>query len=811
MIGKTVSHYRILDKLGEGGMGVVYKAEDTKLKRFVALKFLPPELTRDPEAKARFIHEAQAASALDHPNICTIYEIDETADGQLYICMACYEGVTLQEKIRQGPLPVEEALDISLQLGRGLDRAHESEIVHRDIKPANVLITTRGEAKILDFGLAKLAGQTRLTRAGTTVGTVAYMSPEQTRGRAVDHRTDIWSLGVVLYEMLTGVLPFGGEYEQAVMFSIVNEEPRPIDTLRPGLPDDLKRIIEKALSKVTEGRYQTAGALVNDLSEFNERLKMPAARSTRAAGRGAPSRGRRRFGVYGMLSILIVVLGAYLILTRFVGPERSKGPPGEPSGSETVSLAPSGLTAARYEKSIVVLPFDDISPGRDNEYFSDGLTEEIIADLSKVHALRVISRTSAMKLKGTDKNVQDIGRELNVQYVLEGSVRKAGTDLRITAQLIDATNDAHLWAEKYTGTLDDVFDMQEKVSRAIVDALKMKLSPEEDRRIAQRPIENARAYEYYLRARKDIFLYTEDALERALQYLRKGIDIVGDNPLLHAGVGYVHWQYINAGISMNEAHLDTVEQCANRCFELEPNSSYGHFLLGVLESTRGNYRQSIRHLRQVLAQDPNDSEAIRWLVVVYSFVGKASDASEMAEALVLMDPLGEAYTPSWARWAEGRFEEAAALVEDVYEKDPDNRVLALYYGLVLAYNRRFGEASVLIDRFAEDGRGDYLERLSLFMKYAWEGKRVEATGIMTPDFEAKTRRDVQYSGFVAGGYALLGDKEKAMDWVEHSVNRGFINYPYLNEIDPFLESVRGEKRFKELMRRVKYEWEHFEI
>ncbi len=383
MIGQTISHYRILEKLGGGGMGVVYKAEDTKLKRTVALKFLPPDLTRDPEAKERFIHEAQAASALDHNNICNIHEIGETDDGQLFIAMACYEGETLKKKIEHEQLPMDKAIDIAIQIAQGLQEAHEHGIVHRDIKPANIIITNDGVAKILDFGLAKFAGQAKLTKTGSTVGTAAYMSPEQARGLDVDHRTDIWSLGVVLFEMLTGKLPFRGDHEAAMLYTIVHEEPAQVLEHRLDIPVGLALTVSRALQKEPKERYQSMRELFNDLK----------------------------------------------------------------------SVSTPGIQLPKQEKSIVVLPFDNLSPDPDQEYFSDGLTEEIISDLSNVRALRVISRSSAMTFKGTKKKIPDIAREVNVQYVLEGSVRKAGNSLRITAQLLDAQKDAHLWAEKYSGTL----------------------------------------------------------------------------------------------------------------------------------------------------------------------------------------------------------------------------------------------------------------------------------------------------------------------------------------------------------------------
>jgi len=741
MIGKTISHYKILSKLGEGGMGVVYKAEDTKLKRPVALKFLPPELTRDSGAKERFIHEAQATSALQHHNICTIHEVDETRDGRLFICMDYYEGETLKEKVARGPLPVEAAIDLVTQVAEGLAKAHESGIVHRDIKPANVMVMKDGVVKILDFGLAKLAGVTGVTKTGTMMGTAAYMSPEQARGEDVDHRTDIWSLGVVLYEMVTGHLPFKGEHEQAVIYMILNQDPPSLAGFRSDIPDAFQQIVAKALEKDRAHRYQNVGALVNDL------------RTSSAPG----------------------------------------APPPKP------------------KKSIVVLPFEDISPGKDNEYFSDGLTEEIITDLSKIDAMRVISRSSAMVLKGTPKSTKTIGRELNVQYVLEGSVRKAGNNLRITAQLIDATNDAHLWAEKYSGTLDDVFDIQEKVSRAIVDSLKLKFSPEQEQRMADRPIPNVHAYECYLRAKREIETFTEDGLERALRYLQKGLEIVGENAMLYAGMGYVFWQYVNIGIEQ-ENYLDKAEECAKKAFEMDPESTQGHFLLGMIMLMGGDQQESAQHFKKVLTASPNDPDALGWLASVCFNAGKPAAAFPLIDRLLEIAPLNSlAYAKQGlARYYDGQFDLAFESLVKSHQMEPESPVSTWLCALLLGSQGRFEEAVSFVDNNVDIASKNLFAQLSVFLKRALLGDD-NVSDVMTREFIATARRDRQYSCSVAGLYALLGHKEESLDWLENAVTRGFINYPFLSQHDPLLENVRGEERFEKLMERVKVEWEHFEV
>ncbi|MFQ5710063.1 MAG: protein kinase, partial [bacterium] len=375
MTPNKISHYKILERLGSGGMGDVYKAEDTKLKRTVALKFLPPELTRDQEAKNRFVHEAQAASSLDHPNICTIYEIDETQDGQMFIAMACYEGQSLKERIEHGPLPIDEALRIAIQIAQGLTKAHSKEIVHRDIKPANILTTEDGQVKIVDFGLAKLSGRTVLTQEGTTLGTVAYMSPEQAQGGEVDHRTDIFSLGVLLYEMLTGQPPFKADYDQAIIYSILHESQEPVTGLRTGVPMELERIVNKCLEKQPSERYQQVNELAVDLRRLKKETKSKET-VTRTGVRSKLQKKRvHSFVLTGtILGVLILAAVGYFF------------------------FKPTKTDVTTQRKMLAVLPFENLGPP-EQEYFADGLTEEMISRLAGIRALGVISRTSIIQYK----------------------------------------------------------------------------------------------------------------------------------------------------------------------------------------------------------------------------------------------------------------------------------------------------------------------------------------------------------------------------------------------------------------------------
>jgi TolB-like protein/Tfp pilus assembly protein PilF len=622
MIGQTISHYRILAKLGEGGMGVVYKAEDMKLKRPVALKFLPSELTQNAQAKARFVHEAQAASALDHPNVCSIHEIDETDDGRMFIAMACYEGENLKDRLAHSPLPLEEALNITRQVAEGLAKAHEREIVHRDIKPANIFITTDGLVKLVDFGLAKLAGQTRMTRTGTTMGTVAYMSPEQSRGAEVDHRADIWSLGATLYEMIDGQPPFAGDHEQAVIYSILNKEPEALTGLPGAVSAGLERIVAKCLAKDPAGRYATAGDLVVDLQSIQRVLdgSQRKAAIARPMGHRASSR-RAALAVVGVLFIALA-----LLLGFNIGGVRDRMM-GRPVSGQITSL--------------VVLPLENMMNDPDQEYFVAGMHEALITELSKISALTVISRTTAKKYADSDKSVPEIARELGVDAVVEGSVLRADGTVRITAQLIEGETDRHIWAENFDRQLKDILALHSDVARAIARQIQVTLTPrEQGRQASVRPV-NPEAYELYLRGRHEREKFSNEGNDKAAEYFRQAIEIDPEYAEAHALLADCYVYYGWRGILPIEEARAGAWKYTRNALEIDDQLSEAHYALAQTRfyldwdwaSAREEYERAIE-------LNPTSFWAQGEYTWYLRSVGRLVEAIEESKRALQLNPLG---------------------------------------------------------------------------------------------------------------------------------------------------------------------------
>jgi TolB-like protein len=722
-------------------MATVYLAHDPKHDRRVALKVLKPELSAALGAE-RFLQEIQVTARLSHPHILPLHDSGE-ADGLLYYVMPYVAGESLRGRLeRETQLPVDAALRITEQVASALEYAHRQGVIHRDIKPENILLH-EGEAMVADFGIAlavSAAGGERLTETGLSLGTPEYMSPEQALGEGEpDARSDIYSLGCVLYEMLVGEPPHTGPTGMAVLAKRLSDPVPSARRLRAAIPEPVDAALVRALAKERADRFGSA-------REFAEALAADA-------------------------------------------------------GEDVEGL-----------KSVVVLPFENLSPDPDNAFFADGLTEELIADLSKVRALRVISRTTAMAFKGTGKKVPEIAEELNVRYVLEGSVRRAANSVRITAQLIDAVTDAHLWSEKYSGALDDVFDMQEQVSRAIVDALELELTGAEDRQIAKRPIADVEAYDCYLRARAAIWHSAERGLDEAARNFEQGLAIVGDNALLLAGLAHVWLEYVRRWIKP-EDELARAEDYANKALSLDPDTGLAHVVLGVIEYLRGNGKDGLPWLKRAHALDPNDHEIHHWSGWAYILAGRTSSAFPLARRMVELDPLNPlGVFLGMVHFYAGQFSEAAGLAKKFESPAildlPWYRWWAAYF---LVYTERPREALELLEPIERSGGSDLYTQNARFLGYALRGERDRIPELLTETFLAQERRDAAVSVWCATFYAMLDDRGQAIDWLENAVQRGFFNYPYLAEHDPFLARLRAERRFQELIVRVKREWEQLEV
>ena len=651
MIGRTISHYKITGKLGEGGMGVVYKAEDTQLERTVALKFLAAHLLRDEEARKRFHREAKAAASLHHPNVCPVYEIAE-AEGQTFIAMAFIEGESLDKRVEQGPLKIPEALDIAQQIAQGLEAAHEKKIVHRDIKPGNVIVDDKGHVTVMDFGLALLTEGSKLTQLDTTVGTAAYMSPEQIQGLEVDHRTDIWALGCVLYEMVCGQRPFKGLYDQALLYEIVHEDHEPLTGVRTGVPIELEFLVNKCLAKDTANRYQSAGEMIVDLRNLGEKLKSGQSKvlsaPAQAADPAAPLKRApavNRWIAAGVLGLVTFGFAGYLLWRGLA-----------PSG-EGAKVTPASREAVSAQKMIVVLPFENLGAAED-EYFADGITEEIISRLAAVDSLGVISRTSAMQYKHTRPSLRQIGEELGVDYVLEGTVRwqrsGSGTSqVRVTPQLIRVSEDIHLWSGRYDAELTDIFEVQSDIAKEVIEKLDVALLEPQRRSLEFRPTENPEAYDAYLRGNDYLHrgreVHSPGDFHFAIQMYEQAQELDPTFALSHARQSVAHaWLYVQS-FDRTESRLALAKEAADRALRLDPTLPEAHHALGLYFFGQRDWDRALEEYQIALKSQPGNIEVFKQISSVQVALGAWEEArTTLGTAMNLNPRLG-----SLACWAGG--------------------------------------------------------------------------------------------------------------------------------------------------------------
>ncbi len=805
MIGQKLSHYRIEEKIGAGGMGVVYRARDERLDRDVALKVLPAGAVADDAARKRFRNEALTLSQLNHPNIATVHDFD-TQDGIDFLVMERVAGVSLAQKLAAGPLPEKEIVALGIQIAEPLEEAHGQGVIHRDLKPGNVMVTPKGRAKVLDFGLAKLTGSTGvsavnlggfgpdrhgqdaratagtedlLTGPGAVIGTAAYMSPEQLRGESVDARTDIYALGAVLYEMATGSRPFRETQSTRLVDSILHQAPRPPRELNTKISPTLEYVILKALEKDPERRFQSAKEVAVDL----RRLAVPAPTSTSPAPSSSSRLGWRVAPAIGIVGVIAIIVG--------LRPARWRAPVADQAGSPRIS-------------SLVVLPLANLSHDSEQEYFADGMTEELITDLAKIATLRVISRTSAMRYKGSQKPLSQIAQELKVDAIIEGSVLRSGERVRITAQLIQAATDRHLWAESYEGDLHDVLTLQSQVARAVANEIKVKVTPLEQARLATVPPVNPAAHEAYLKGRFYWNRLDEANLKRGIAYFEQAIAQDPGYAPAYSGLADSYFRLVNAAnaLSPSEAYPKG-KKAAEEALRLDSTLAEGHASLAMLRfNYEWDWSGADQEFKRAIELNPSYAPAHHFYAHFLMAMGRVDESLAECKKALESDPLdlGISLHQGWHYYYARQPDRAIEYTRKALELYPNAAMGHWYLGQAYEQKGIFPDAITELRKAATLSGNRPLFLSFLAHAYGLAGKRSEAMAILH-ELAGQSSHHYVSAYSVATVYAGLGDRDQTFAWLRKAIDE---RSPYLIYLktEPRLDPLRADPRFADLLRRL---------
>jgi len=761
-VGTKLGRYEIRSQVGAGGMGEVYLAQDTMLDRKVALKILPPALAEDKDRMNRFVREAKLASALNHPNIITIHEIGEI-DGVHFIATEYIEGETLTAQLQRDSLSLKSTLEISLQVASALDAAHRAGIVHRDIKPDNIMVREDGIVKVLDFGLVKLTAtevsevdreaETKIqikTSFGIIMGTVAYMSPEQARGQDTDERTDIWSFGCVLYQMLTHQQPFQGQTMVDVWANIIQGEPESILTYRSDTPAELERIVARTVRKDRDERYQSAKELFNDLQQLQTRL---------------------------LVESEIIRSG---------------------SGERIAQIQPSP-----FLNSIAVLPFANLSAEKDNEYFSEGLTEEIIMNLSKLQMLKVIARGSTLHYVKEGKTHKQTASDLGVQYLLEGSVRRQGRDLRITAQLIDGLRDVYVWSETYRGTIADIFDIQEKVAVEIVQALQLRLSPDEKQNLKKRFTENTGAYQFYLQGRFFWNKRSEQGLKTAIKYFEQAIEKDPHYALAWAGIADSYSLLGEFGNIPRKELYPKARAAVNKALEIDNRLAEVHTsLASILMLREWDWVNSSKEFKLALELNPNYATAHHWYSQWFLDMGRLEESLQMISRAAELDPVSQAILKDkgLTLYYNRQYDEAIEMARKTLELDPNYAAAHRLLSLAYQGKERFDESITEHEKWGRLTGNKVETAITLAQLYAVSGKADEARNLIDDVKRNKLVAEQIHRG-LALVHAALGEIDIAFECLEESYEHHEESILSL-KVDPKMDPLRSDSRFLALLKKI---------